>query len=137
MPSRPSRSVSIAMPPLRTTASATAEPTAPAPPVMRMTLSRKRPMRCSRCSRQPYSNIGKTAMAALAGGKARRARGAFALHHAGRIPPFGAQAVHLAKPLLQEDRAAVGAHAALREARDLVRQFLRGPAALAVRHQAL
>src|SRR6266536_1605172 len=109
MPSRLPRSVSIAMPPLRTTASATAEPTAPAPPVMRMTLSRKRPIRLlPKLSRHSLSNIAEFAMPPLAGGKACGAGRALALHHRGRTGPFGAQSVHLGQALLQPHRAAVG-----------------------------
>ena len=44
MPAQPARSVVTARPPASTTASATAEPTAPAAPVIRMTLSRRRPI---------------------------------------------------------------------------------------------
>src|ERR1700758_1022259 len=44
MPAQPARSVVTARPPASTTASATAEPTAPAAPVMRMILSLRRPM---------------------------------------------------------------------------------------------
>src|ERR1041385_7443605 len=44
MPAQPARSVVIARPPASTTASATAEPTAPAAPVIRTTLSRRRPI---------------------------------------------------------------------------------------------
>ena len=61
----------------------------------------------------------------------------FALHHGGRARPFGAQAVHLGQPLLQENRAAVGAHAALRKTCDLVRQRLGGRAASPSRHDTL
>src|SRR4051812_18711198 len=117
MPSRPSRSVSTAMPPLRTTASATAEPTAPAPPVMRMTLSRKRPIWVLlELSVRALSNIAEFAMPALAGGKAGGASRPVTLHHRGRTGTFGAQSVHLGQALLQPHRAAVGAHASLRKA---------------------
>jgi hypothetical protein len=75
-------------------------------------------------------------MASLPGGKACRARPAFTLDEDGRARPFGAQALHLGKSLLQEDRAAVGPHAPLRKAGDLMRQSFRRRAAFAVRHDA-
>src|SRR5213078_2772935 len=107
MPGRLSRSLAMAIPPLRTTASAMAEPMPPAAPVIRMTLSRKRP-------------IGKLPVLRPPSIKYRR------IHHGGRAGPFRREAVHLGKPLLQEHRAAVGTHAALRKARDLVRERLGG-----------
>src|SRR3954452_9671169 len=51
MPGRLSRSLAMAIPPLRTTASAIAEPMPPAAPVMRMTLSRSRPIAPPSCPR--------------------------------------------------------------------------------------
>src|ERR1043165_409482 len=108
MPGRFPRSLAIAIPPLRTIASATAEPMPPAAPVMRMTLSRKRPILNSRCYGAPcISNIAEFSMPALAGGKARGARRAFAFDHAGGARPFGAQTFHFAQALLQPHGTAI------------------------------
>src|SRR5215218_4064146 len=138
MPARAPRSLAMAIPPLRTTASATAEPMPPAAPVMRMTLSRKRPIKCSWCYRAPsISNVTECAMAAFAGRKARSAGRTFALHHGGRASPFGLEPIHLGESFLQIDRAAIGAHAALRKPGDLMRERLSRGAALAIRHHTL
>src|ERR1043166_6791145 len=83
------------------------------------------------------SNTPEIAMPPLPGREARGTGSALTLDHAGRARPFGAQAVHLRNPLLQEHRAAVGPHAALREACDLVGQLFGGGAAFAVGHDAL
>src|SRR5947207_8295944 len=83
------------------------------------------------------SNVAEFTMAALAGGETHGTGCTLALHHAGRARPFGTQSVHLEKALLQKHRAAVGAHTALRKARDLVCKCLRGSAALSIGHQAL
>jgi hypothetical protein len=67
----------------------------------------------------------------------RAARRAFTLDQDRRARPFGAQSVHLGKPLLEKHRAAVGTHAPLRKPRDLLRQGFRRRAAFAVWHDAL
>src|SRR5438128_11691271 len=59
MPGCVSRSVAMAIPPLRTTASAMADPMPPAAPVMRMTLLRKRPMRTPGKSRVSVKNVSR------------------------------------------------------------------------------
>src|ERR1043166_993510 len=75
-------------------------------------------------------------MPTLAGRETRGAGRALALDHGRRTSPFGAQPFHLGEALLEPHRAAVGAHALLRKARDLVCERLRGRATLAVRHEA-
>src|SRR6478672_8376032 len=74
-------------------------------------------------------------MAALAGGETHGTGCTLALHHGGGAGPFGLESVDFGKPLLQEHRTSIGAHAALRKACDLMRERLGGGTALAVRHQ--
>src|ERR1700756_2134174 len=113
MPSRPGRSLVIAMPPSSTTASATADPMAPAEPVTSTTFSLRRPMPLASPSvlQRTVSDVSEIAVAPFARGKPRRAGDTLALDHPGRAGPFGPQTFGFGKPFLEADRALVRAQA--------------------------
>jgi hypothetical protein len=72
-----------------------------------------------------------------AGGKARRAGASLGGDHAGTVLIFEPQRVAFALAFLQLNRAAVGAQADLRQARELLREVLRHKARLPVGRQPL